>query len=195
MRPNLLFLLLYTLFKTLAFSSFSLPGIRTLHPDGNPGSTACGQWNGSRLHFCHSQTPTHDHQWNGQSTDPNMPQLTRFATTHWPLHGPAHECHRLRGDRPHLPGVRVGEHGRHKGEVQEQVSFCRPGINYYLLWGESSEAVAVEVECIHLCTCPHSPVPMCSATIVLVLKSHCLVANGSMVCSVNLKKKRTDNTP
>lgn len=189
------------------FSSLSFPGLWALHPDGNPGSAARGQWNGSRLHFCHPQTPTHDHKWNGQSPDPNMPQLAGLATALWPLHGPAHECHGLRGDGPHLPGVWVGEHGRHKGENRKAEKSAVVGRSSgwsrqkwrtrsisFVKIVVSQQLWTPRIDCAHFSTSPHSPFPLLSATMALELKSlwltDCLLSNGDMNCSANFKKKK-----
>lgn len=99
-------------------------GVRAVHLDGHPGPAAGGQRNGPRLHVRHAQTPAHDHERDGKGPDPDVPQLARLAAAHGPLHGPAHERHGLRGAGPHLPGVRIGEHGRHKG-VKRLLGSCR----------------------------------------------------------------------
>lgn len=92
-------------------------GLRAVDADGHPGAAAGGQRDGPCVHLRHPQAAAHDHQRDGQGAHPDVPQLPRLAAALRPHHRPAHERHGLRGDRPHLPGVRVGQQRGDQGEA------------------------------------------------------------------------------
>lgn len=91
-------------------------GLRAVHADGHAGAAAGGQRDGPCVHLRHAEAAAHDHQRDGQGADPDLPQLPRLAPALRPHHRPAHERHGLRGDRPHLPGVRVGQQRGDQGK-------------------------------------------------------------------------------
>lgn len=92
--------------QTTDFCLFQmLAGLRAVNTDWDPSDVASGQWDRTRLHVRHTQTPTDDHVRSREAVDSDVSQLTWPSIQHG---GPTDVGYGLRGDGADVHVTRRG---------------------------------------------------------------------------------------
>ncbi len=81
---------------------FCITGLWIVNVNRHSSHAVSSQWNGSRLHVRHPQTPTHDHFWRWQSSHTDLSQLAWPTSVLRAVLRSAHVSLRLRRDRADL---------------------------------------------------------------------------------------------